>query len=106
MDNEFKPEPLFCGECKMEERCACTQEACKYPEGRKYGVEKYRPKLINKLKWQQGIPKTLGWCWIRHGDSDIGMPYIMKLDKHSDEITGNCSVDELYWAGPIWEPED
>jgi len=61
------------------------------------------------LKWQTGKPpkEMIGKeCWIRHGHKDNGSGYVATMSATSDEITGNCSVEELYWAGPIPEPEE
>jgi hypothetical protein len=61
--------------------------------------------LKMKLRWRQGRPR-LGWCWIRHGHKGNGRPYITEITKYSDEYIGNCSMDELYWAGPIPRPSE
>jgi ribosomal protein L29 len=60
----------------------------------------------SQLEWKTGKPPDGKWCWMRHGASDNGIPYIMLVTSTSDEVTGNCSMDEMRWAGPIQPPEE
>jgi hypothetical protein len=40
---------LNCDECKMENRCVHKQKACVYPDGRKYGVDRYQKTPMREL---------------------------------------------------------